>query len=606
MPYGIDIGSTAVKVAALRRTVRGYKVVAAARRRAPRPEDGAAEAKAALPRLLYEALGPRNGSRRPGVLGLSGRDLNLQLVLQPAMKPLNYRVMMGYELEQRRGEGGDLYVDYCTLREPDAYFPQYLALVGLAKRAYVDERIELARRAGVDVRDAVPNAFALYAAYRNACEPEAGTVLLLDVGSDAMDLAFVRGGRLLFARNVSTGARAFDQQIAASLGVSLEEAERLKVAHANLGPPGPGADEEREEQLRAPVRAAAGQLAGVVSSSIQHARLQLNDRDFAVDRVLLSGGGARLRGLAGYLSGALKVPVEFLDPFAKLDLSGLSGPDVEEFRRLPTDMAVALGLGQIGSPPPALAASTLSILPDALQRRRNFFRTTLWLLVGGAALAASLGVATVLAAVRKGAEESALAAFQSRTADVRRRMEEMEALRRDQRELAARLDALGGPVAGGRAVLDVVARLRRALPPGIAVQEIRLGDPPARRDDRFTMPPERFRVAFVSRQRGLVVGDLEGDPGGREIRVKGHPEPFGEEDVADGLERGVLRWPAPPRAIVVAGEVDENIRGGAREALRALRDQLSDPPRGVKASIQSQRAGEKPGWRAFEILVQFE
>lgn len=604
MAYGIDIGSTSLKVASVRRTVRGYKVLAAARRRAWAAEPGSAEFKAALPRLLYEAVGPRNGSR-PGVVGLSGRDLNLQLVFQPAMKPLNYRVMMGYELEQRRGESGDLYVDYCTLREPDAYFPQYLALVGLAKSAYVDERIDLARRAGVDVRDAVPNAFALYAAYRNACGPEGGTVLLLDIGSDAMDLAFVRGGRLVFARNVSSGARIFDQQIAASLGVSLEEAERLKAAHANLGAPAPGADEEREEQLRAPVRAAAGQLAGVVSSSIQHAKLQLNDRDFAVDKVLLSGGGARIRGWAGYLSGALKVPVEFLNPFEKLDLSGLAGPDLEEFRRLPTDMAVALGLAQIGSPPPALAAATLSILPDRLKRRRNFFRTTFWLIAGGAALAASLLAATALGLIRKGAEASALAAFQARTADVRRRMDEMETLRRDQRELAAKLDALGGPVAGGRAVLDVVARLRRALPPGMNVQEIRLGDPPGRREDRFAAG-ERLRVAFLSRQRGLVVGDLEGDLGGREIRVKEQPEPFGEEDVVDGLERGVLRWPAPARAIVVSGEVDENIRGGAREALRALRDQLADPPRGVRASIQSQRASEKPGWRAFEILVEFE
>jgi hypothetical protein len=140
----------------------------------------------------------------------------------------------------------------------------------------------------------------------------------------------------------------------------------------------------------------------------------------------------------------------------------------------------------------------------------------------------------------------------------------------------------------------------------MTVQEIRLGEPPARRDDRFLATAERLRVAFLSRQRGLVVGDLEGDLGGREIRVKGHAEPFAEEDVVDGLERGVLRWPAPPKSIVVAGEVDENIRGGAREALRALRDQLADPPRGVKASIQSQRAGEKAGWRAFEILVQFE
>src|SRR5437016_5634085 len=194
MGFGVDIGSTAVKVVSVRRTLAGYKVVGAARRRVGKGAD-----RPVLQKAVAEALGPRNG-HGAGVVGLSGRDINLQLVQQPAMKPLNYRVMMGYELDQRKGQATDLYMDFCTLREPDQYFPQYLALIGIGKNTYVDERIDLLARTGLDVRDAVPNSFALYSAYRNAYEPEGGTVLLLDIGSDNMDMAFVRGGKLIFAR----------------------------------------------------------------------------------------------------------------------------------------------------------------------------------------------------------------------------------------------------------------------------------------------------------------------------------------------------------------------------------------------------------------------
>jgi hypothetical protein len=52
--------------------------------------------------------------------------------------------------------------------------------------------------------------------------------------------------------------------------------------------------------------------------------------------------------------------------------------------------------------------------------------------------------------------------------------------------------------------------------------------------------------------------------------------------------------------------VDENIRGGAKEILNALKDQLSDSSRGVRAALKSQRPSDKPGWRAFEIEVAFE
>src|SRR5690242_19794529 len=151
MGFGVDIGSSAVKVVSVRRTFGGYKVVGVARRRVARGAE-----RPALQKAVTEALGPRNG-QNAGVVGLSGRDINLQIVQQPAMKPLNYRVMMGYELDQRKGEATDLYLDFCTLREPDQFFPQYLALIGIGKSAYVDDRIDLLMKSSLDVRDAVPN-----------------------------------------------------------------------------------------------------------------------------------------------------------------------------------------------------------------------------------------------------------------------------------------------------------------------------------------------------------------------------------------------------------------------------------------------------------------
>jgi type IV pilus assembly protein PilM len=603
--YGVDLGSSALKVVAVRRALGGYKVVGVARRRVAAGRAAAGDPKGALLKLLFDAIGPRNG-QRAGVVGLSGRDINLQLVQQPNMKPLNYRVMMGYELEQRRGEATDLYLDYCTLREPDPYFPQYLALVGIGKNSYVDDRIDLLARTGLDVRDAVPNAFALYSAYRNAYEVEGGTVLLLDVGSDNMDMAFVRGGRLIFARNVSSGARVFDHQLANALGVPAEEAEQLKVEHGNLGPAAEDADEEKEGEIRGPVRSAAGQLMGFITSSINHAKVQLNDRELVVDKIYLSGGGARLRGLPEYLSGAVKVPVELLDPFRKLDTSAIDRQGGEEARRLPTDLAVAVGLGQLVSPTPAAAAATLSILPDRLKRRRNYFRTTFWLAAAGGALAATLLALTVLAFIRKSAEEGELESYRAKTADVKKRIDEMEAIDREQRELSAKVDWLVSQVSGGRVALDVVARLKKALPAGVTIHEIRLGDPPGRRDRRDLVDADRWRVAFTAKRRGLVIGELDGDFSGREIKLKGHPDPFTDEDVVDGIEQGVLRWPASARAVLVAGEVDENIRGGALEALNGIRDQLTDPSRGVKASILPQRPSDRRGWRVFEILVSFE
>jgi type IV pilus assembly protein PilM len=589
--YGIDLGTTALKVAGLSRTLKGWCVFAAARRRLPR--NAGADLKAAWLRAAQEALGPSEG-RRPGVVGLSGRDLNMQVQFQPSMQARNYRVMMGYELEQRRGEAADLYLDFCTLREPDAFFPQYLALIGIAKDSLVDDRVEVLGRAGIDVRDAVPNAFALYAAYRGAYGPEDGTVLLIDLGSDNMDLAFVRGGRLIFARNVSTGAKLFDNQVAGATGASPEEAEALKIARGTLGPATSEADQD--DEIRGPVRAAAGQLAGTITSSINHAKIQLNDRELAVDKVYLSGGGARLRSLPDYLSGALKIPVELLDPFRGLDTSPL-GAAAEEFRQLPTDMAVAVGLAQLLAPPTSVAASTLSILPEPLRKRKAFFRTTLWLGIAGGVLAACLLASTALALVRRSVETASLKSFRDSTASERARVEDMAKHHASLRDLRARTDSLQSYLAGGRVALDVAARLQKALPPqGMLIREIRMGQ---RGSDEAGAAPHR--AAFVVRRSGPVVGEIDKEDE-REIKMKD-----GTVIPTSDIEGPILRWPAGVRSLVVVGEVDGNIRGGKpREALDALREHLTDASRGMRATVQAQKSTDRQDWRAFEILVTFD
>ncbi|MBV8880342.1 MAG: pilus assembly protein PilM [Planctomycetaceae bacterium] len=599
MGYGVDLGSSGIKVVSVKRTLGGYKVIGAARKRLAKGSDKLAQLKA-----LAETLGPRNG-QRAGVVGLSGRDINLQVVQQPAMKPLNYRVMMGYEMDQRKGEATDLYLDFCTLREPDAFFPQYLALIGIGKSAYVDERIDLLAKSNLDVRDAVPNSFALFAAYHHAYGTEPGTVMLLDIGADNMDFAFVRGGRLIFARNVSSGARVFDQQIAGATGCSPEEAEAMKVATANLGPSEAGEDEEAEGSIRGPVRSAAGQLSGFITSSINHAKGQLNDRELAIDKIYLSGGGARVKGLPEYLSAALKIPVEILDPFQKVDTSAVEKLGASQIRELPTDLAVAVGLAQLVSPP--ASATTLSILPDALKKRRAFFRTNLWLALAGSVLLATLLVLTVLSTLQMRTKKERLEEFLAQTADITRRMDEMEVLEREQREMLSKSDYLLSHLSGGRVLLDSISRLSKSLPAEIRLRDVRITDPgsTAKAGSRGRDNTDRMRAAFTVRRRGLVMGEVESDTD-QEIRIVGQGDPFRDEDIVDGIKQGVIRWPSYGRAIFLTGEIDENIRGGARDALNAMRDQLSDASRGVRATIQNQKASDKPGWRQFEIVIAFD
>src|SRR6185369_372293 len=159
-------------------------------------------------------------------------------------------------------------------------------------------------------------------------------------------------------------------------------------------------------------------------------------------------------------------------------------------------------------------------------------------------------------------------------------------------------------LAGGRVMLDSIARLGKALPPEIRLRDMKLADPDdtGRRGRRTR--DEVTRVAFTVRRRGLVIGELQKETD-QEITLKGQGEPFREEDIVDGLKQGVIKWPGFGRVILLTGEIDDNIRNGPQEALRVLCDQISDSSRGVKAS-NKQKASDKPGWRQFDLTITFE
>src|SRR5260221_274207 len=81
---------------------------------------------------------------------------------------------------------------------------------------------------------------------------------------------------------------------------------------------------------RAAVKAAAGQLLGLLQSTVLFCKSQIKISSLKLDRVLLCGGGAALAGLPQYLQGGLAVPVEYFDPFRVVDSSGLAPAEQQE------------------------------------------------------------------------------------------------------------------------------------------------------------------------------------------------------------------------------------------------------------------------------------
>jgi type IV pilus assembly protein PilM len=543
MSIGIDIGSTGLKVVQVG-GLAGRVVVNGAARWIPaaggvKDDREAGEAlRAIVSRAPHVPSTP--------VLGVTGRDVNLQYTFMPPVSPQIFRAMMRHEIDQIAGPGGsEIFVDYCVTNEPPrkgGKEGEYSVVIGRAKRQVVEDRLAIARDAGMSAPDACPNAIALFQAVVASRQAGANeTLLALDLGAENLEGVLIQGNRLLFARNVSSGARLFTEAVRTNLNVPLVEAERLKVKHANLGH---AQEAETIPGLAGAVRTAAGQLSNVIQSSIiAFARLQLKRPDLKVSKCLLSGGGARLHGLQAYLQGSLGIPVEWLQPFQHLDCSGLPADVVQSLQATPTDMAIALGLALAGSP--RGAPVRLSLLPAGQKAGRAQRRRIV--------LTVAAGILYIL-----GLTALAVGAFNDRS-DARDRLDQAKAILkryedrlqefndvvRKQAIRKAQGQLLRNEVLVGRALLESLARLQRLLPEGMWVASIAC--------DRRA--------------------PAEGPNAGKGIEVK------------------------------IRGQADEGKVRNPYELLRKIASDLGDPGAGVTAEASEYKPAPRAGWGEFVFTL---
>ncbi len=332
------------------------------------------------------------GVRGPGLVGLSGKDLIVRYTHAPRVPDWRLEMLMGFEIQEvAEQSGGDVAADWALLSLPASAGDDDTVLVALARNAHLGPRLAAARAAGVSVLGGCPRSIGLYHAFVTNCTVPPGEVtLLLHLGSENSDIAIQRDGALLFARNMAGGGQPFTDALAAGFNVSPDTAERMKIQKGNLAPRGRARyADSTEEKVANTLLGTAGNVVAAIHSSIMFCKAQTKLSDLRVDRVLVSGAGAKIRGMAEYLSSGLGVPVEPLDPFETVDLTPLP-QDVRELVQADgPSLAAALGLAQMAADPKAFR---LEILPAADRKRRDFVRHTSWLLASGVAAAAGLFV----------------------------------------------------------------------------------------------------------------------------------------------------------------------------------------------------------------------
>lgn len=235
-------------------------------------------------------------------------------------------------------------------------------LVAAAHRDLVDAVTEVVERAGLEVAgvDLVSSALvrALVDPRRLGELPEA----VVSVGAGLTVVVVHQQGRPQFVRTIGTGGNAATAAIASALDLPLADAEAVK---RRLGEPVP--------QVHAAERAVQDCIAELVSeirNSVQYFA-SLPGRS-PVSRVMMTGGGSRLRGLVEQLQAQVRVPVQVVSPLARLDLSQL---DLRPEQAAAIDPVLSAPIG-LALPEPNSAVRKFNLVPPEVAQRAAVRRVT--------------------------------------------------------------------------------------------------------------------------------------------------------------------------------------------------------------------------------------
>lgn len=338
---GVDIGSSSIRAVEVEGSGSGKPRITR-RREMALPTGAARQGEVVQPEVVARTLRrlwSTGGFRtKRVVLGLGGQRIMARDLTVPRMSLAQIRQALPYQVQDALPVPvGDLLLDFYPVSEGGGDNGRVVSgLLIAALRDSVRSAVDAVQMAGLDpvVVDVVP--FALLRALEKQVKT-AEVVALIDVGASTTSVVVAVRGVPRFIRVVRAGAAAVTTELAGALAVSEQEAEQMKLTVDPRGEAGDDRENRARELLQEFERSLLRSLRGTLGYYMG------SEGARPVERILLTGGGARMEGFAAALQELSGIPVEAGNAFSTLGSTRRSG--IRDSDGHPYAVALGLALG---------------------------------------------------------------------------------------------------------------------------------------------------------------------------------------------------------------------------------------------------------------------
>jgi len=348
---GLDLGSRAIKAIVLSRMKTGYSLASAAYEEIPFPDEE-------IPRdqLMNDALIKfvKGGGvkTKDVVVALSGEFVNIRPAEIPKMPPEELRNVLNYDIESyipvNREES---VVDFQILGDSkgDASKMNVLIVAGRLENAELLYKLTTQAKlncSAVDIDElALANMFEVNYAWE---EDYKKTICLLNIGNRMTSLLIFDEGMLRFVRPITIAGEAFTKDIQREFQMKAEQAEDVKREQGKIVIEDSSSfsltmfdREDRSLRIYETISGSLNKLLAEIKRCFDYYDTQYKGK--SVERILICGGGVRLKQLDRFLADKLSVPVDLADPFRQIHVPG-KGPVAQLVEANSASFGVSVGL----------------------------------------------------------------------------------------------------------------------------------------------------------------------------------------------------------------------------------------------------------------------
>lgn len=250
----------------------------------------------------------------PVVVALPEDKIVSRLVSLPPLKDSEIKDALRFEAETFVPFPLDeVSIDYEVVSTDDAGRLSVFAIA--ARNDLIEDYLKLFKSCGLELLAIESSSIALKRLV-NQVVNNSSSVMILDIGEKFSDIISLHESNIFFARSLPVGGESLTRAISVNLGLDMASAEEYKKAYGM-----------KEMELEGKIKNAIMPVFESISEEVRRAiAMYVESHNKSVELLVLSGGGAKMPGLAEELTKKLGVEVSVMQPFLRIDATKIVVP----------------------------------------------------------------------------------------------------------------------------------------------------------------------------------------------------------------------------------------------------------------------------------------